>query len=49
MSNKRYIFNDDVLIENNGFFKRNEKFKSLINPIEKIVISRICIPGICKE
>jgi len=35
MSNKRYIFNDDVLIEDNGIFKRNEKFKSLINPIEK--------------
>ena len=35
MSNKRYIFNDDVLIEDNGILRRNEKFKSLINPIEK--------------
>ena len=35
MSNKRYIFNDEVLIQDNGFLRRNEKFKSLINPIEK--------------
>lgn len=35
MSIKRYNFNDDVLIEDNGILKRNEKFKSLINPIEK--------------